>query len=148
MHYLNMRLLPPVLLGLVIGILFWSLPACGESSGHQTTTPAVQAPAPPAPAKDARYLRGEEVYRTKCALCHRVNQKLVGPALAGVGERYAGEMDWLYAYIRNAPQMIKDGDPKAVALFEQYNKALMTAYPDLTDEEIGDLLYYIEAETE
>jgi len=120
------------------------LTACGGSP--QPSQPAQVAPPPP--AKDARYLRGEDTYKTKCAVCHRVNQKLVGPALAGVRERYAGEEQWLFAYIRNAPQMIKEGDPKAVALFEEYNKALMTAYPDLTDAEIADLLYYIEEATE
>jgi len=90
---------------------------------------------------------GETLFTQNCASCHRLNQKLIGPALAGVNQKYEGEEEWLYQWIRNAPGMIAEGDPKAVALWEEYNKQMMTAFTSLTDQDITNILAWVEAET-
>jgi len=87
---------------------------------------------------------GEKLFKQNCSACHALNAKRVGPALAGVNEKYAGDEEWLYNWIRNAPGMIADGDPKAVALYEQYNKQQMQAFPTLTDADIDNILKYIQ----
>lgn len=77
-----------------------------------------------------------------CAACHTIGKgKLIGPDLKGVTERH--DKDWLYSFIRSSQTMIKNGDPVAVKLFEEYNKIPM---PDnnFTDEQIEGLLTYIE----
>lgn len=99
------------------------------------------------PEEQALFEKGQSLFKTNCGSCHALNQKRIGPALAGVSEKYAGEEDWLYSWIRNSPGMINDGDPKAVALWEEYNKQSMTAFPSFTDEDIDAVLKYIEVES-
>ena len=70
----------------------------------------------------------------------QLNRKAVGPALSGVTEKY--DKEWLYSWIRNGTQMIKDGDPQAVAIWEEYNRAVMTNYPQFSDEQIDNILAY------
>ena len=38
--------------------------------------------------------------------------------------------------------MIKDGDPQAVAIWEEYNRAVMTNYPQFSNELIDNILAY------
>ena len=38
--------------------------------------------------------------------------------------------------------MIKAGDPEAVKIFEEYNKVVMTGFPQLSDKDIDDILAY------
>jgi mono/diheme cytochrome c family protein len=87
---------------------------------------------------------GETLFKQNCSACHAINAKRVGPALAGVNAKYAGDEEWLYSWIRNAPGLIAKGDPKAVALYEQYNKQAMQAFPTFTDDDIANILEYIE----
>lgn len=94
----------------------------------------------PANAQDAA--KGEELFKANCAACHALNKKLVGPALSGVTEKR--EKEWLVSWIRNSQDMIKAGDPDAVAIFEEYNKSPMTAFAHFSDEQINDVLAYIE----
>ena len=69
-----------------------------------------------------------------------MNRKAVGPALRGVTEKY--DREWLYSWIKNGTQMIKDGDPQAVAIWEEYNRAVMTNYPQFSNEQIDNILAY------
>ena len=91
----------------------------------------------------AQYDAGEKLFKQNCSACHKLNGKLVGPQLKGINEKYAGDEEWLYAWIRNAPSMIKKGDKKALDLWNQYNQQAMTAFPQLTDENIKEILVYV-----
>jgi mono/diheme cytochrome c family protein len=95
------------------------------------------------PAQNAE--EGKKLFQANCSACHALNQKRVGPALAGTNEKYAGREEWLYKWIRNAPGLIASGDAEAVALWEANNKLAMTAFPNFTDEQIGNILAYIKA---
>ena len=83
---------------------------------------------------------GKNLFNTNCAACHQLNRKAVGPALSGVSEKY--DKEWLYSWIKNGTQMIKDGDPQAVAIWEEYNRAVMTNYPQFSNEQIDNILAY------
>lgn len=85
---------------------------------------------------------GETLFKQKCTACHAMDRQLVGPALQGVAEKYAGDEEWLYKWIRNAPGLIASGDEKAVALYNQYNQQAMNAFTTLTDDQIASLLVY------
>lgn len=89
---------------------------------------------------------GESLYRQNCASCHYVDKVLIGPALGEAKAKYANDKEWLYAWVKNAQGMVNSGDAKAVALFEQYNKQLMTAFPTLQNEQIDNILAWAEAE--
>jgi len=86
---------------------------------------------------------GEKLFKANCASCHKIDKKLIGPALAGVEDRWESQEN-LYAWIKNSQDYLakNSGDSYASELFESYNKSVMTAQA-LSDEEIGAVLDYI-----
>ena len=73
-------------------------------------------------------VRGEEVFKTVCMTCHRMDEKLVGPPLATVLPKYAGRADALAAFIQKPSKVNPDyppmpapglslGDTKSVAAY-------------------------------
>ena len=76
-----------------------------------------------------------------CENCHRVNRKLIGPALSGVTQRR--EKEWIYQFVQNSTRMIENGEPTAVALYEEYNQYQMQSH-DLSHEQIDQILAYVE----
>ncbi|MBK9272301.1 MAG: c-type cytochrome [Saprospiraceae bacterium] len=89
---------------------------------------------------------GKTSFKNNCASCHNKNMKdaLTGPALAGFVERWAAyPKEDLYKWIRNSQAMINSGHPKAKELWDQYKPTVMTAFPNLSDDEIESLTLYI-----
>ena len=91
-------------------------------------------------SQEADVQAGKNLFNTNCAACHQLNRKAVGPALRGVTDKY--DKEWLYKWIKNGTQMIKDGDPQAVAIWEEYNRAVMTNYPQFSNQDIDNILAY------
>ncbi|HMG90334.1 MAG TPA: c-type cytochrome [Chryseolinea sp.] len=89
---------------------------------------------------------GEALFNANCKTCHRVHQKLVGPALEKVYER-APSIDWIKSFVKNSAGVIASGDDYAVKIYNEYNKTQMTSFSSLKDEDIMNLLAYIQAET-
>ena len=85
---------------------------------------------------------GKQLFNQKCASCHAIDKQLVGPALKGVEDRWP-EKAQLYNWIRNSAAVVKSGYPRAVEVYEQFNKVQMTAFPELTDKDIDAILVYI-----
>ena len=72
-------------------------------------------------------------------------QDMTGPALGGVQERWAEyPQEDLYNWIKNSTALIETGHPLANDIYNQYNKLAMTAFPNLTDVEIGSILMYVD----
>ena len=93
---------------------------------------------------DADPKKGKELFNSLCAACHKPYKKAVGPALHGVIDKYNGDLEWLYAWIKNSQALIKSGDSRAIAIYEEYNRAAMNAFPQLSNEDIDDILAYVE----
>ncbi len=92
---------------------------------------------------------GKLVYKNYCGACHHKDMKtdMTGPALGGVEERWADyPREDLYEWIRNSQGMIASGHPLAVELWEKWKPVQMSAFPNLTDEDIENVLAYIEEE--
>jgi mono/diheme cytochrome c family protein len=83
---------------------------------------------------------GKKLFKQNCASCHKLDKKLVGPALTGVTDKYSEE--WLLAWIRNNAELRASGDDDANAIFEEYNGSVMSAFPALSDQDIFDILQY------
>lgn len=94
------------------------------------------------PVEDATIAAGKTIFEGRCASCHALNNKLVGPALKDVHKRR--KYDWLTKWIRNNEDLRKSGDKDAIAVFEANNKAVMSTFTDLKDEDIAALVMYIE----
>ena len=66
-------------------------------------------------AQELDIAKGKSLFNANCASCHKLNKKLIGPALKGVSAKY--DKEWLYTWIKNSAAMIKSGDEQAVAIY-------------------------------
>lgn len=88
--------------------------------------------------------KGKKLFKDNCARCHNVTDKrLVGPGLQGVKGRWSSE-DNLRAWIKNSAEYLKTGDAYATQLFNDYSGSPMPAFGALTDDDITNILAYIE----
>ncbi|MQP25309.1 c-type cytochrome [Flavobacterium sp. LMO8] len=84
--------------------------------------------------------KGKELFNTNCAACHKLDGKATGPALRDVAAKY--DKEWLYKWIKNSGELIKSGDAQAVKVFNENNKVPMTAFPQLSNEDVDNILAY------
>ena len=87
---------------------------------------------------------GKSLFNANCAACHKLDKKLVGPALGKISERR--ELPWLKAWIRNNNALRASGDADAIAIYEEYNGAAMSAFPQLSDADLINLIAYMDAD--
>ncbi len=85
-------------------------------------------------------VKGKELFNTNCAACHKLDDKMTGPALRGIATRL--KSDWLYKWIHNSSELIKSGDPEAVRVSKEFNGAVMTAFPQLSNSDIDNIIAY------
>ena len=85
---------------------------------------------------------GKALFNQKCASCHAIDKKLVGPALKGVEDRW-DDKAMLHDWVRNSAAVIKKGYPRAVAVYAEYNKIQMSAFPELKDADIDAIIGYV-----
>lgn len=97
-------------------------------------------------AQDGDPAKGKSLFNTNCAACHHLDKKMTGPALRHVEQRLSDEQgldrDWISAWIRNSSAVIKSGDAYANKIYAEYNNAAMTAFPQLSDDDISNILAY------
>ncbi len=91
---------------------------------------------------------GKKLFKDYCGTCHAKNMvsDATGPALGGAQERWDDD-EALYAWVRNSQQMVQNNYPRAVELYSEW-KSVMTAFPSLTDDEIGSILAYVDCTVE
>ncbi len=145
-----------VLFGLMIAGLF-ALAACADPaqptatpntsinptaapSGNPTATPSGQATVAPTEAPSGPDASaGQSVFTTNCAACHNTSdQQLVGPGLAGIGERAGTRVsgqsadDYLRASIQAPGEFIVEGF-----------QPIMPAFPQISDGDLDNLIAYL-----
>jgi mono/diheme cytochrome c family protein len=90
--------------------------------------------------------KGKTLFNANCAACHKLDAKMTGPALRNVEARLAEteglDRTWLNTWIRNSAGMVKSGDAYANKIYKEYNGTAMTAFPQLSDQDISDVLAY------
>ncbi|QYJ69371.1 c-type cytochrome [Flavobacterium litorale] len=126
--------------------LAFSLSFSLTSFAQETADAAAEAPAEEAAAPDASAgdpVKGKELFNSLCAACHKLDAKATGPALRNVADKY--DRDWLHRWVKNSSDLIKSGDALAVKVFEENNKSVMTAFPQLSNKDIDDILAYTSA---
>ena len=98
----------------------------------------------PTTTTDTLFNKGKKLFMLNCKACHHPGMVLnsTAPALGGVTKKY--DKGWLYKFTRNSYQMYLDGDPMAAKLLEENNMAIMASFPDMTDEELYAIFYFIE----
>ena len=91
-----------------------------------------------ASAQDAA--AGAAIFKQKCTACHGIEKAVVGPALKGVDTKY--DEAFLLKWIKNSPAFIASGDAQAVKA-SQYSPAMMSAFPELSDDDIKNIIAYV-----
>ena len=125
-----------LVLVIALSVIF-SLTSFAQEAAAVTADAATAAPVA-ATGGDA--LKGKELFNANCAACHKLDAKATGPMLRGIAAKY--EMAWLYKWVKNSSDLIKSGDAQAVKVFEENNKAVMSAFPQLSDADIDNIIAY------
>ncbi|MDB5122021.1 MAG: cytochrome [Mucilaginibacter sp.] len=89
--------------------------------------------------------KGEALFKAKCTACHQIDKQVVGPAL---GPQMSSETDdkFLVKWIENNQALIAAKDPKAVAVYAQFNQSNMTVFPEITDADATNIITYVRAQ--
>jgi len=85
----------------------------------------------------ARALAGSQLFPIKCSACHKLDERYIGPALAGVTKRRQPE--WILNMILN-PEIMIQKDPTAKALLAEFIAPMANQH--LTREEAENILAY------
>ncbi|WP_166920711.1 c-type cytochrome [Flavobacterium poyangense] len=125
-----------LLLSLSLTLIF-SLTSFAQDPAAAPAAPEAAAPAATAGGDP---VKGKELFNANCAACHKLDAKSTGPALRGVAAKH--DMAWIYKWVHNSSDMIKSGDATAVKLFEEYNKSVMTSFPQLSEGDIDNIIAY------
>jgi mono/diheme cytochrome c family protein len=85
--------------------------------------------------------QARETFQSMCSACHTVGGgQLVGPDLEGVSERRSEQ--WIIEFVQRSQELVRAGDPDAVAVFEEFNRIPMPDQP-LSDNDIRGIIEYI-----
>jgi mono/diheme cytochrome c family protein len=99
---------------------------------------------PLTPAETAAIAAGDALFKNNCAQCHAVNEKVVGPALAGIAKRRPAS--WVVSWVHNSAKVIASGDDYAVKLYEENGKQQMPSFPQLSEKDIKDILAWVDSQ--
>ncbi len=121
-------------------MLTLSLTSFSQATPPATATTVVAPAATVAPAAGGDPIAGKALFNSNCAACHKLDGKATGPGLRGVIGRHA--KDWFYKWIANSSELIKSGDADAVKLFADNNKLPMTPFPQLSKQDVDNILAY------
>ncbi|MCR6640805.1 MAG: c-type cytochrome [Sporocytophaga sp.] len=113
--------------------LFVSLPSNGQDK------PAAGA----AGADPEKVAEGAKLFEANCKVCHAIDKVVVGPALRDVEKRKP--IGWIVNFVHNSSKVIASGDPYAVELFNKFGKAEMKSFPELSDDQIKNIVEYIKS---
>lgn len=81
--------------------------------------------------------KGKTAFEAKCAACHKIEEKYVGPALKGVTQRRAPE--WIMNMILNPVEMTQK-DPTAQALLGEFLTQM--TFQNVSQDESRAILEY------
>jgi mono/diheme cytochrome c family protein len=87
--------------------------------------------------------KGESIFNGSCKQCHSVTDEVVvGPGLKGATTR--NNLDWLTKWVRNSQAVVASGDAYGVAIYNKFNKAQMTSFPNLSADDIKAIFAYVD----
>ena len=90
------------------------------------------------PQDDALAAKGAEVFELKCVACHKVNERLVGPPLAGVTTKRTPA--FIMNMILNPEEMVKKHPEVRAMLAEFY---VPMTFQNVTEDDARAILEYL-----
>lgn len=117
-------------LRLLAAILILSLTGCNSKTTQKSTIST----------DSTAIATGMLIFNQDCSACHTFSADGIGPSLGGL----TGYSDtgWIKKFISSPKAMIESGDEHAKNLFEKY-KTVMPSFPQLTEENLNNLIAYI-----
>lgn len=88
---------------------------------------------------DKMVTEGKGIFNDKCAVCHELDQKKVGPALRNITKDRAPE--YIMNLLLNTEKM-QQADPNVKALIKKYNDVVMVN-PQLTQPKARSVVEYL-----
>jgi mono/diheme cytochrome c family protein len=86
--------------------------------------------------------KGKVLFDEKCKACHKLHYS-DPDLLRNIDEKIPDRVK-LRAFIRNSQQVIQSGDPYFIELYKAFNQTAMSSFPELSDQDIDDILEYID----
>lgn len=93
------------------------------------------------PLMSQSFEEGEKIFKQNCTACHKMDKKVVGPALQNVVEEQGA--DWVYSWVKNNQSLRESGDSHANEVYEEYNGSVMPAYEYLGDDGLNNIVEYL-----
>jgi mono/diheme cytochrome c family protein len=85
---------------------------------------------------------GKTLFQNNCASCHNPLKDATGPALQNADKNWP-DPEWGHRWVHNPSGMIASGDKHANELFAKYKPTVMTAFPNLSNEDIDAVIKYV-----
>lgn len=86
---------------------------------------------------------GQRLFNLKCASCHKIDKKLIGPPLKGSLENWGGKKKDLYLWTKNWEAAVEKEIPRALEMVD-YDPSVMTLFPELSNKQLDAIYDYIE----
>jgi mono/diheme cytochrome c family protein len=133
-----------VILALIILLPFTACKKEEETSKSENSSPSADSkgigPVTKVDLGDidqAKATKGKQHFDTKCSACHKFEEKVVGPPLAGITERRSPE--WIMNMILNPVEMTQK-DPAAMELYATY--LVQMTFQNVSQDETREILEY------
>ena len=98
------------------------------------------------PDHQARIEEGQKLFKANCAACHKVDQKLTGPALADVWKNWDSQAELVH-WVHNSQEVIASGHEHANKIYNEFNKMMMPPFGQLSEEQVVSIMeFYVQAE--
>ena len=114
-----------------------------QPGGANTAASAAAAGSAAGAGDPAAIAAGDALFKANCAQCHAVNEKVVGPALAGIDKRRP--LPWIIKWVKNSSKVVASGDDYAVKIFNEYQKQQMPSF-GLSDAEITSIVAWVKSQ--
>lgn len=123
--------------------------SCGQRSGvhhDEEKNDNFCGTTKPTKLVDARSEKGSKLYKQNCAVCHALStdQDSYGRGLDKILEHAPSE-DWFIEYTLNNEKLLLSGDKYAKEIKERNNGAMTVFEGQLSESDIKDIIYYIQA---
>lgn len=88
---------------------------------------------------------GEQLFKSKCNVCHMLEKDGTGPNLKGAKQKWedAGELDFLYEWVQNSETLINSGKSARAKEMANWSPSVMTPQ-DVTNEQVDAILDYVD----
>ena len=89
---------------------------------------------------------GKRLFTGNCVQCHALQQDRTGPALVGVKARWGADTAKLIAFVHNSQKVIAADGPDSYSgkLFDKWYKTSMPSFTGLSDDDIRQIIDYVD----